>query len=660
MQRVYLGKGTRFLLHDRVYEITEDLNDKMRVQDRTYGGERIFEMNALLKFLDEGDLKFELQGNQNTELIGGIQQSKFTDVSMLPDRIKKKLDFRMMAIKPLLNYDGKLEPALALRERELASKGFEISTATLRRWIAAWRRSNGDIHALVPNDRGRGSDEKRLQAEVEMFLDQVIENVYKRRERITVATVMDHLVHKIDVTNNDLYRKPEERLLIPSESTIRRRILEKDPRDISKARNGAKRSFDQLAFVNLREKPKRPLERVEMDHTLLDFFVVDNNSGEPLGRPTLTTLLDCATGLPVGINVGYEPCSYAAVMLALKHAIGPKDYIKEMYKDVVNEWHAYGLPEVLVVDNGKDFLSNDLKDACVQINTTLVHCPPKKPWYKGQAERYFRTINQGLIHQLKGTTFSNVIDRGDYDPEKNACVTFSNLMEIIHIWICDIYSQRVSKGVKGIPAKLWNEGITHYGKPALPTSKLDWHIAIMKVKQGSIQRTGIQYDTMHYMSNDLGDLARKLLSKPKKNRLVSFKFDPTDLTKIYVYDEFDDKYIIAEVVEKEYANGINAYSHKVYKKLAREEYSTVNRVSLSKARIKIENLMNGDQKNLKLILRKRNARMKGISLAQEIDKHNSKKVDKNIKRLKAKEKSTSYMPDTIYEDDWGTFNEKRR
>ena len=69
------------------------------------------------------------------------------------------------------------------------------------------------------------------------------------------------------------------------------------------------------------------------------------------------------------------------------------------------------------------------------------------PWYKGTVERYFRTINQQLIHQTQGTTFSNVIDKGDYNPQKNAVISFSRLLEMMHIWILDYYTQKFNTGI---------------------------------------------------------------------------------------------------------------------------------------------------------------------------------------------------------------------
>jgi putative transposase len=660
MRRIYIGKGIRFLLHERVFEITEDMNDKIRAEDKTHGGERIFLFDDLLRFLENGELRFERLGKNTEEKKKGFRQSKYADTSVLPENIRDELEFRMEAIRPLIGYNGKLEPALLERKDSLdAENRRSTSTASLRRWLNAWKDSGGDKNALVPNYRERGFHENRLQSEVDLLITQNIQNLYKNREKITVVTVRDEVIRKIDILNRDRYRKPEERLIFPSESTIRRRILECDPRELSEARDGKKRSFDKFVPVMLQQKPKYPLERVEMDHTLLDLFVVDDDTRQVWGRPNLTTVLDCATGHPLGFYVGFEPPGYTSVMLALKHAIGTKSYIREMYK-TEHDWLAYGIPDVLIVDRGKEFLSKDLEDACDQLNIELVHCPPRKPWYKGQAERYFRTINQSLLHQQKGTSFSNVIQRGDYNSEKNAVISFSALMEMIHVWICDIYSQEYSKGVKGVPARLWEEGIKMIGRPALPSSKLDWEIALMKIETGSIQRTGIRHNNLHYQSNEFGELQRKLQVKPINQRLVTFKFDPTDISKIYVYDEFDDAYIIADVVEQEYAVGMNLYTHKAVTKLARKEMASVDRVSLANAKKRMAVLVKAEGKNTKIARRKNIARMKGIGSDQTVKSHNKPKVEKQIARIKQNRTTALNHVKQNYEDDWSVFREKRR
>lgn len=44
-------------------------------------------------------------------------------------------------------------------------------------------------------------------------------------------------------------------------------------------------------------------------------------------------------------------------MQCMSHAIVTKDYLKADYPNVENDWDTHGLPEVIVVDNGKEFYS---------------------------------------------------------------------------------------------------------------------------------------------------------------------------------------------------------------------------------------------------------------------------------------------------------------
>ena len=81
----------------------------------------------------------------------------------------------------------------------------------------------------------------------------------------------------------------------------------------------------------------------------------------------------------------------------------------------------------------------------------------KKTWYKGAVERYFGTINQSLFHQNQGTTMSNALDKGEYDPMKNAVVGFESLLAYFHKWVVDIYAEEFNKSVNGVPKSLWKK-----------------------------------------------------------------------------------------------------------------------------------------------------------------------------------------------------------
>lgn len=83
-----------------------------------------------------------------------------------------------------------------------------------------------------------------------------------------------------------------------------------------------------------------------------------------------------------------------------------------------------------MTDNGKEFYSRHFEDACLQLGIRLQYAPPKCAWYKGTMERWFGTQNTRLLHELPGATFSNIFDRGDYDPQKHAVISLEALLEI--------------------------------------------------------------------------------------------------------------------------------------------------------------------------------------------------------------------------------------
>ena len=68
----------------------------------------------------------------------------------------------------------------------------------------------------------------------------------------------------------------------------------------------------------------RPLERVELDHFLLDIHLVCGRTGVSLGRPWLTLAVDHYSGMVLGYHLTFGAPSAASVLAALRHAILPK------------------------------------------------------------------------------------------------------------------------------------------------------------------------------------------------------------------------------------------------------------------------------------------------------------------------------------------------
>lgn len=73
----------------------------------------------------------------------------------------------------------------------------------------------------------------------------------------------------------------------------------------------------------------RPLERVEVDHFLLDIHLICHRTGRRLGRPWLTVLVDHFSGAVLGYHISFATPSAASVLAALRHAVLPKTPVPE-------------------------------------------------------------------------------------------------------------------------------------------------------------------------------------------------------------------------------------------------------------------------------------------------------------------------------------------
>jgi len=172
----------------------------------------------------------------------------------------------------------------------------------LQRWLQAFCASGYDLRSLVPGTaRQGGIGRARLDATVDQIVQSVLADCTARPAYRTGHDVYLLVVNRIAEHN----RQPDAdtHLTLPSPSTIYRRIHATGRIAILRGhRSRAERRSEQP--VRPGPSPSRILERVEIDHTLLDLFLVDADDRLPIGRPTLTTALDVYSGMPLGCYVG--------------------------------------------------------------------------------------------------------------------------------------------------------------------------------------------------------------------------------------------------------------------------------------------------------------------------------------------------------------------
>lgn len=247
-----------------------------------------------------------------------------------------------------------------------------IAERTLHRWLAAWR-----THGILGLERARRSDAgvaRRLAPEIEAL----VRSLATRRPRPTAAAI--HRKVQAEATARGL--------AAPSYSVVAGIVRGVEPARIAAATDAAAYR-DRHELVHRRDADA-PNAMWQADHTMLDILVIED--GKPV-RPWLTVVMDDHSRAIAGFFLTSAAPSAANTALALRQAIWRKDN---------PGWPVCGIPEQLYVDNGSDFISENIEQACIALKIRLIHSRPGRPRGRGKIERFFRMVNDMFLPDIPG------------------------------------------------------------------------------------------------------------------------------------------------------------------------------------------------------------------------------------------------------------------
>lgn len=455
---------------------------------------------------------------------------------------------------------------------------------TVAGWIETYKRSGYDIRSLVGHAREKGNTDKRMDAAVRVKMDDLILTRYMCEERPTLQSVYRDLT--AEVARINAIRIESERARPPSFKSLQRAVRAVGAYDVYRARYGKRLADIRFRAVGCGLPAQRPLARAAMDHCRLDVFVVDEKLRLPLGRPWLTLIIDECTRYILGYAIGFEEPSAVSMTRALQNAIAPK----EPSPDAKATWDAWGVIDVLVVDNGCEFHGHALEMAMGQYGITIQFCPRKQPWYKGKVERFFGTFNTGLLSELKGKTFSNILLRGDYDPAKHAVVTLATLKRIVHKWILDVYHQTVHSTLKTTPELAWKAGIADVDR-YLPPSSIAMESAFSASVTKRLTHKGIEHDSLFYNSPEL----RIVRSQFGAEIRVEVRVNDADIGSLIVVAPDGKTLVRVPALDTEYATGLTRWQHRVCRRYQLRMLEDEGRqIRLLEAREEIRKLIEQD------------------------------------------------------------------
>ncbi|WP_139657496.1 DNA-binding domain-containing protein [Pseudomonas shirazica] len=527
--------GAQYRLDALIYEVVSICDDTIALCSLVHSYRRYIDHTTFAAMEDRGTLC--------------LHQRAITDCSRearmrsLPEEEVTYVRWKARLLeKCLAKFGGKLpeiETKKHLRTLAEQPSPYRIpSYSTLAAWKKTYLANSSDPYCLLPPRRPRRP--KQFPAETEKLLNDYIDTVYLTLERPTIQHTYKLLKGEMSHNNRGRLYSGASQLTIPSYATFRRRINALD-RYLVVSRRFGRKAAERLNKSGGHLYIANELGAVtHFDTTPLDIIVVDSE-GKVLGRPTLSVHIDLATRMIVGWDIGQgAPCAEKMIRATLMAIIN------------------YGKMSAICSDHGKECFNKWAQSSCELLGITLDYVPVGHSDAKAFIERFFRTANMGIIHNLPGTTKGSPRERGDYPSEQRACLTIEHVREIFSTWL-EIYHDTFHDGILTTPRKKY-ESMKSILPPPQRYEDTELKNLFLSTWRLRMHRGRVQYRRLIWSGKGLPEVAQRLTRGQK----AIIHYNPCDLGQVWVsHPDTPLDWHPAEALNSDYQNGLTLSEHLV-------------------------------------------------------------------------------------------------
>lgn len=436
--------GARFEIYESAFEVASFNENGLRAAAVLGGDTRHYKWGAVRNLLKDGHLtityvprQLAMPDEECSRALTSIQIANRNRRKHYVESIIRLEPDRCCSKKVI----AELIPAIAHQISDTKPP----SASSLAEWVKKWRDAGGNCAALTDKPKPSRAEFRGVSSEVLEIVRNAINTDYLTTQRKPKKAVFAEVMRQVANLNAST-SKP---LDVPSEYIVNKLInkidlYERDRKRYGPARANRRHKAAGRAFV-----ASEPLETCMADGQIMDVILIDSPpDGSPpnlLGRPYLTAVIDVRTRCILAAFISLQPFSGGTLLKAMQIAM------------VASPGRPKGIMQKLIVDNGCDYTDSGFIRFMEDEFVTVEHCKPKDPNKKAIIERWFRTLNDQLIHQLPGTTFSSPADRGDYRSQQFATITLAELQEKVQDWIDNEYHQNRHDSLGRAPIDVWNE-----------------------------------------------------------------------------------------------------------------------------------------------------------------------------------------------------------
>src|SRR6266568_5810783 len=318
-----------------------------------------------------------------------------------------------------------------------------VAARTLHRWVARFREAEETLGCgyvgLLSRKASQGNHAPKAPSAPRELMETFITEVFETPRQTPAASV---------------YRAYEQEcrkrhLTALSARAFYQRIKQRATPEQTEAREGARAAYPLQPWfweltVQTPRHGSRPFEIAHIDHTELDIEVRSSSTGELLGKPWVTFMMDAYSRRLLAVYLTFDPPSYRSVMMVVRICVQRFER----------------LPQSLVVDGGREFQSVYFDTLLARYRCTKKTRPWAKPHFGSVCERLFKTTNDQFIYTLLGNTQAakraRMLTRA-VDPKHHALWMLPDLYTYLCEYAYQVYDQNEHSGIGMTPqaAYLW-------------------------------------------------------------------------------------------------------------------------------------------------------------------------------------------------------------
>jgi len=427
----------------------------------------------------------------------------------------------------------KLRSGTIIQTREMPSP------RSLRNWLSKLSTGGFQPYALRNNYRQSGDRHRRLEDPLYELMEKHTRDIAteKRQPKLRCYEALET---EIEVINAERVANGEVPLKVPSLTTFLKQFDKLDAFFVASGQYGVDNAKNFFRLVTGAPDVTRPGQRVEMDAWKISLQVVLKGSEfwknlTPEERETfadadrwwICVAIDYATKCIIGMWMSPSE-NGATAKQTLRMIVSDKS----RYACAVGSpspWPMTLVPEEIYTDGGSAFVSNEFRQAVLDLGAAYFIGPVGIPAFRATIERFFSTMKTRLTSNFTGQAFSGVAEKGDYDAQGRASVTLANFADAAVLWITAAYHNHPHGGLSGeLPKDAWQRLTAMF--PLLPPPGADTLRAIFGTTLSrKTSNRGVIILGLPYLSQSLG---ARFLARAEET--VSVRVDPQNLGAVSV------------------------------------------------------------------------------------------------------------------------------